>query len=197
MSALREDTVRLVYDSNLYMSLVSWTGKSEGSITIWVNKKNTIFNILSIIIKCTDRISREWIIGIEESFPSFARGAIVDCLLHTRTITPAMNKYDSHQMVKLHRQINMIEDGERDFNSIHIYTIWLYIAVCCNHINDDVIDVSCSMGEKDYHIRDTETRSFEAAYCHGLIMQNNLLAHINEIRNLHQYEPPKHIRRFV
>ena len=167
-----------------------WDGYRGGSITIWVNKNNTIFNILSIIIKCTDRIYQEWTFYYHLTI-ILLLAHLSDAFLHTKTITTAMNKYDSHMMVKLHRQINMIEDMNTGENCTHIYTIWLYIAVCCNHINDDVIDVSCSMGKRDCAIKDKDEKEFKVTMCQGLFIQNNLLSHINEIRNLHLYEVPR------
>ena len=182
---LNNAVTRLVYDSNTYMSVVRWSGGSMGSITIWVNKNNSIFNILSIIIKCTDRIRQEWIVRYFWTFTTYMR-YVMDAFIHTKTITTAMNKYDSHMMVKLHRQINMIEDKYQRLDHTYIYTIWLYIAVCCNHINDDVIDVSCSMGQK-YGVQDMTGKVYDVTYVHALFIENNLLSHINEIRNLHLY----------
>ena len=179
---------RLVYDSNTYMSVVRWNGREgpfgSGSITIWVNKNNSIFNILSIIIKCTDRIRQEWQVNYSSTFITYMR-YVMDAFIHTKTITTAMNKYDSHMMVKLHRQINMIEDNYTRYDHLHIYTIWLYIAVCCNHINDDVIDVSCSMGKKGKWATDMTGKEYKVTPVHGIFIRNNLLSHINEIRNLH------------
>ena len=183
----RNDAVtRLVYDSNTYLSVVRWDGWYLGSITIWVNKNNSIFNILSIIIKCTDRIRQEWNVRYLWTFTTYMR-YVMDAFIHTKTITTAMNKYDSHMMVKLHRQINMIEDGNTRYDHLDIYTIWLYIAVCCNHINDDVIDVSCSMGEKE-RLDDREGQGYDVTELHSIVIKNNLLSHINEIRNLHLYD---------
>ncbi len=111
LSPRKNAVTRLVYDSNTYMSVVRWNGSDEwegGSITIWVNKNNSIFNILSIIIKCTDRIRQEWEVNYGWTFTTYMR-YVMDAFIHTKTITTAMNKYDSHMMVKLHRQINMIE----------------------------------------------------------------------------------------
>ena len=181
---------RLVYDSNTYMSVVRWNGGGGGSITIWVNKNNSIFNILSIIIKCTDRIRQEWTVRYwSEYFFPYMR-YVIDGFIHTKTITTAMNKYDSHMMVKLHRQINMIEDNWTRLGHQYIYTIWLYIAVCCNHINDDVIDVSCSMGKDRWTVTDMTGKDHRFPYVHAQFIDNNLLSHINEIRNLHLYAGP-------
>ena len=185
-------SMRLVYDSNLYQSLVKCNEKNNGSITIWVNKNNTIFNILSIIIKCTDRIQKEWKVQYDLSFPAYMIN-FVNVIIHTKTITPNTNKYDSHMMVKLHRQINMIEDWYTKDNHTHIYTIWLYIAVCCNHINDDVIDVSCSMGGKRWKLDDLAGKKYKVVRTLVLFAHNNLLSHINEIRNLHLYDRSKRL----
>jgi hypothetical protein len=179
---------RLVYDSNTYMSVVRWNGGSIGSITIWVNKNNSIFNILSIIIKCTDRIRQEWEVWYDPGYFTTYMRYVMDAFIHTKTITTAMNKYDSHMMVKLHRQINMIEDDYTRYDHLCIYTIWLYIAVCCNHINDDVIDVSCSMGEKGERVEDMAGKRYDVTRVHYQFIMNNLLSHINEIRNLHLFD---------
>ena len=185
-----DDITRLVYDSNEYMSVVRWNGCVDGSITIWVNKNNTIFNILSIIIKCTDRIYQEWTFYYHLTI-ILLLVHLSDAFLHTKTITTAMNKYDSHMMVKLHRQINMIENKWQRWYHMDIYTIWLYIAVCCNHINDDVIDVSCSMGKETWSIKDMQNKEYSLKLMYGIIVKINLLSHINEIRNLHLYEVPR------
>ncbi len=184
----------------MYRSYLLYRDKeNKGTITIWVNKNNTIFNILSIIIKCTDRIMRDceqginWELRVEPWFASHLREQAAMLFLHTKTITPNTNKYDSHMMVKLHRQINLIKDANKRNLHLHVYTIWLYIAVCCNHINDDVIDVSCSMGEKAFSVEDLQTRKTHKVTCVLFsILTDDLLSHINEIRNLHLYKNPVH-----
>ncbi len=117
--------------------------QSNGNISIWVNKQNTLFNILSLIVKFKDRIQKDWTIHACSVSTLEANLPWITEFIQKRPLSSAENKYEESALLALLFSINTMNDDEysRWFYRL-IFSIWFFSSICLNHISDELAMVA-------------------------------------------------------
>lgn len=126
-------------DAN-YKAKIEWDmTHTTGVINIWINRRNSLFNILSLLVKCKDRIHKDFIVHASSVSTFEANLPWLIEVIQQRPLLPAENKYEDLALLALLFSINKMSDDEytRWFYKL-IYSIWLFASICFNHISDDL-----------------------------------------------------------
>lgn len=128
------------FNDPYYRAKIEWnTSHNNGLISIWVNKQNSLFNILSLLVKCQDRIQRDWVLHACSVSTFEANLPWLIEVMEKSKLPAGQNKYEDMALLALLFSINKMNADEytRWFYRL-IYSIWLFSSICFNHISDEL-----------------------------------------------------------